>query len=95
MTTDNKWAEETIRNFTALFTVAGVAVSRTALTDDGSVLFEFLSPRKAGVDVYPSGSVVVITGKRGGGHVIYELTMDDSALVVSLVANATKGRSKE
>ena len=67
----------------ALLKLHDLVPSRVSVTDDESTLFEFGAV--AGVDVYPSGTVVVIISA-GQKTIVYELHIDhDSALVVSLL----------
>jgi len=64
---------------------------RVSITSDGSALFQFLCENTVGVDVYPSGEVVVLIRDGGVTHV-HELDLRDIKRIIDLVRHARAER---
>jgi hypothetical protein len=62
----------------------GVVCDRRSNTTDGSVLLQYLSGRKACVDVYPTGEIIVIV-KQDGINNVFELDVSDLPQILNLV----------
>lgn len=65
---------------------------RISTTADNSRLFQFNSQRVALVDVYPNGEVIVVV-PNGEFDDSYELTVEDSEILVSIMRDAGLQRS--
>jgi hypothetical protein len=70
-----------IDNFLA---TEGLKSDRTTMTADGSVLLEYFSAGIGGVDVYPSGVLVVFVRKDGINN-LHEMTTTDFAQIAKLL----------
>jgi hypothetical protein len=68
---------------------AGLSPDRRTVTSDGSVLFEFLSPRVAGVDIYPNGEAIVVVRDGATDH-IHELVVSDTEHIVALLKDGRR-----
>lgn len=60
---------------------------RESITGDGSKLFQFLGSNRACVDIYPSGTIVVII-KTLIGEDLYELGIEDTDFILTLLKDA-------
>jgi hypothetical protein len=64
----------------------GLKSDRITMTADGSALLEYFNAGVGGVDVYPTGVLVVFTRKDGINN-FHELTTADSAEIARLLRN--------
>lgn len=62
----------------------GLHADRKHIKSDSSILLEFVSGRKACVDVHPTGEIVVIV-REGDVDNVFELGVQDVSLIVELV----------
>lgn len=68
----------------ATLKAAGLVPTGTAMTVDDSKLFEFVDEARVGVDVHPTGEIVVMVRKERGTD-YYDLDASKPALLVSLL----------
>jgi hypothetical protein len=68
----------------------GVTPDRRHQTKDGSILLEFLTGRRACVDIYPTGEMVVIVRKKRRDNV-FALGIANVDRIIELVRDGFQG----
>lgn len=86
--------ESPLQKVEAILNFHSFDVDRKSLTDDGSLLFEFLrADLSACVEVFPSGNLVIIVQKDGPAD-LYEFSVDDAGSIPSILKDAGLPRRK-
>jgi hypothetical protein len=81
---DGATHEQVANSLMRTFSRHGLIADRRNKTVDGSILLEFITGRKACVDIYPTGEIVVIV-KESGSDNVFEFGIADIDRILELV----------